>query len=164
VEGRHVAVLHGAPRLDVHQVNLAFLRPSQHAAGCELRSVIRSRAFGTPRSSIGRSSTFSEDLRKSRSVSWAPEGGVANQGFLTRESRLFVHSAAEHLAGQHHHHGHARTKADTVSMRCCLPKWAGRSQPRNNWTSKGNFKGIPEHRKTTVVCGFTSESWPSFNY
>jgi hypothetical protein len=32
VEALHVAVLHGAPRLDVYQVDLAFLRPSQHAS------------------------------------------------------------------------------------------------------------------------------------
>src|SRR5215831_2277044 len=42
VEALYVTVLHRAPRLDVHQIDLSFFYPAQHAAGGELRSVVRS--------------------------------------------------------------------------------------------------------------------------
>jgi len=40
-----MAVLRGAPRLDVHQIDLAFLRPAKHASRGELRAVVRAQVL-----------------------------------------------------------------------------------------------------------------------
>lgn len=51
----YVAILHGSPRLDVHQVDLAFLGPAQYAAGSELWALSDRTFSGKPRTSISRS-------------------------------------------------------------------------------------------------------------
>ena len=40
MEDFYVSVLHGSPWLNVDQADLAFFRPTQHAARCELRSIV----------------------------------------------------------------------------------------------------------------------------
>ena len=154
-------------------------RTSKPAATCPIARFLGRRA---PRS--GAPAPFLKDLCKSRSVSWATEGALVNQGLLTRESR-FVADAIGFVHGSRRASRRSASPTWTCQneggirwrWRCCLPKSEGRSQrgvcgygpatnavsedpDRNNWISKGNLKGIPEHRRSTVVCGFTSESWP----
>jgi hypothetical protein len=45
MEAFDMPVLHRPPRLDVNQIDLAFLRPAQHASRGELRSVIGTHVF-----------------------------------------------------------------------------------------------------------------------
>src|SRR5271170_5927328 len=48
VEAFNMAVLHGAPWLDVHQSDFPVLRPGQHAPRGELRPVVRAHVLRPP--------------------------------------------------------------------------------------------------------------------